>query len=71
MSDQPTSYTAVGEFLVETVSTARNYSEAAAAFLSIGDLAGTAYALRCLLAHAQAAAETVNDLKNNGGSDGS
>jgi hypothetical protein len=71
MSDQSTSGTAVDEFLVGTVSAARDYSEAAVAFLAIGDLAGTAYALRCLLAHAQAAAETVNDLKNNGGSDGS
>jgi hypothetical protein len=71
MSDHPTGYTAVDEFLIETVSAARDYSEVAAAFLAVGDRAGTAYALRCLLAHAQAAAETLNDLKNDGGSDGS
>ncbi len=69
MSDHRTGYTAVDEFLVETVSAARNYSEVAVAFLAIGDRAGTAYALRRLLAHAKAAAETLNDVTNIGGSD--
>jgi hypothetical protein len=71
MSDHPASYTATDEFLIETVTAARDYSEAAVAFLATNDLVGAAYALRCLLAHAQAAAETVNDLKNSGGCDDS